>query len=297
MSIINKLAALGGALPLFAAFAARAEDDMVIRGAPKAGEMTFQPMATDVGQDIAWFHNDILMPLIVIIAAFVGLLMVYVLFRFRASANPEPRKFSHNTFVEIVWTLVPSVIVFALAIISVRLVYFQDAPPEDLGVISGVEPDGQEVVLKATGHQWYWEYDYPEENINFLSMMVEDADLKPGQPRLLTTDTHIVIPVNTVVRLQVTASPTDVIHSWTIPAFGVKIDAIPGRLNERWFRVLPGFEGRYYGQCSELCGTRHAFMPITVDVVSREKYDAWLETTKQALGVTDNATTIAMDAE
>lgn len=301
MSITRKLAALGSALPFLAAYAAQAQSDITVIGEPKPGQMGFQPMVTDVGKDIVWFHNDILMPLIVVIAVFVGLLMLYTLFRFRAKANPEPRKFSHNTFIEVVWTLVPAVVVFVLAIIGVRQVYFQDAPPEDLAAISGVEPDGEEIVLKAIGNSWYWDYEYPEEGIEFSSVMVEDEDLQPGQPRLLTTDTHVVLPVNTVIRLQVTASPTDVIHAWTIPSFGVKIDAIPGRLNERWFRVLPGYEGRYYGQCSELCGARHAYMPITVDIVSREEYEAWLEQAKQEFGSNESdkprATTVAMAAE
>ncbi|MFN3232396.1 MAG: cytochrome c oxidase subunit II [Alphaproteobacteria bacterium] len=302
MSITNRLAAWAATLPILAAgAAASAEEPITVIGKPEPGQISFQPMVTDVGKDIAWFHNDVLMPLIVVIAVFVAILMAYTMFRFRAKANPEPRKFSHNTTIEVVWTLVPAIIVFVLAIIGVRQVYFQDAPPEDLAAISGVEPDGEEIVLKAIGHSWYWEYEYPEEGISFLSMMVEEADLEPGQPRLLTTDTHVVLPVNTVIRIQTTASPTDVIHAWTIPAFGVKMDAIPGRLNERWFRVLPGYEGRYYGQCSELCGARHAFMPITVDIVSREEYDAWLAGAREEFGSNETprpaATIVAMGAE
>ncbi|MGE0667303.1 MAG: cytochrome c oxidase subunit II [Sphingomonadales bacterium] len=281
-------------LLFFAAGAASAEIPVV--GEAKPWQLGFQVAATDVMQENAWFHDVILLPLAIIISVFVLALMIYVFIRFNAKANPVPSKTTHNTAIEVVWTLVPAIIVAIIGVISVRLVYFQDAPPADLAASSGVAPVGKEVVLKATGNRWYWEYEYPEEEISFASIMVEDADLKPGQPRLLTVDNHVVIPVNTVIRLQVTANPQDVLHAWTIPSFGVKVDAVPGRLNERWFRVLPGFEGRYYGQCSELCGQRHSAMPITVDVVSPEEYQAWLATTKAAdSGTPAGQTTIALN--
>jgi len=230
----------------------------------------FQPSATEIMDMTESMHNGFLFPLTMGIAGFVVLLLAYVLVRFRASANPEPNRFSHNTMIEVVWTLVPTVIVAIIAILSVKQIQFQDTPP--------AEP---EITIKAIGHQWYWEYEYVDDDFYFDSLMVEEEDLVEGQPRLLATDTHVVLPVDTIVRVLVTSSPSDVIHAWTIPAFGVKVDAIPGRLNERWFRVKPGFEGRYYGQCSELCGARHSYMPITVDIVSKEEYQAWLVGAKE----------------
>jgi cytochrome c oxidase subunit 2 len=295
MSKVKTIAAAVSSLLFFAA-AGAAFADIPVRGEAKPWQMGFQVAVTDVMKENAWFHDVILLPLAIAIAVFVLILMIYVFIRFNAKANPVPSKTTHNTFIEVVWTLVPAIIVAIIGVISVRLVYFQDAPPADLAASSGVTPVGKEVVLKATGNRWYWEYEYPEEEVQFSSIMVEDADLKPGQPRLLTVDNHVVIPVNTVIRLQVTANPQDVIHAWTIPSFGVKVDAVPGRLNERWFRVLPGFEGRYYGQCSELCGQRHSAMPITVDVVSPEDYQAWLAKTKAAdAGAPAGQTTIALN--
>lgn len=295
MSKAKTIAAVTSALLFFAA-ASAAFADIAVKGEAKPWQLGFQVAATDVMKENTWFHDKLLLPLAVFIALFVLALMIYVFIRFNAKANPVPSKNAHNTTIEVLWTVIPTIIVAIIGIISVRLVYFQDAPPADLAASSGIAPVGKEVVLKATGNRWYWEYEYPEEEVSFASIMVEDADLKPGQPRLLTVDNHVVIPVNTVIRLQVTANPQDVLHAWTIPSFGVKVDAVPGRLNERWFRVLPGFEGRYYGQCSELCGQRHSAMPITVDVVSNEEYQAWLATTKAASnGTPSGHTTIALD--
>ncbi len=295
MSKAKTIAAVTSSL-LFFATAGAAFADIPVKGEAKPWQMGFQVAATDVMQENTWFHDKLLLPIAVVIAVFVAALMVYVFVRFNAKSNPVPSKNAHNTTIEVVWTVVPTIIVAIIGIISVRLVYFQDAPPADLAASSGITPAGKEIVLKATGNRWYWEYEYPEEGVSFSSILVEDADLKPGQPRLLTVDNHIVIPVNTVIRLQVTSNPQDVIHAWTIPSFGVKVDAVPGRLNERWFRVMPGFEGRYYGQCSELCGQRHSAMPITVDVVSNEEYQAWLATTKAASnGSPAGQTTIALN--
>lgn len=296
MSKAKTIAAVMSSLLFSAAAAGTAFAEIPVRGEAKPWQLGFQVAVTDVMQENAWFHDKLLLPLSIFIALFVLALMIYVFIRFNAKANPVPSKTTHNTMIEVVWTVVPTIIVAIIGIISVRLVYFQDAPPADLAASSGIAPVGKEVVVKATGNRWYWEYEYPEEELSFSSIMVEDADLKPGQPRLLTVDNHVVIPVNTVIRLQVTANPQDVIHAWTIPSFGVKVDAVPGRLNERWFRVLPGFEGRYYGQCSELCGSRHSAMPITVDVVSSEEYQAWLATTKEASnGTPSGQTTIALN--
>ena len=245
-------------------------------GVSEPWQIGFQPEATEIMEQTVSMHNDFLLPLTIVIAVFVILLLGYTLFRFRAGANPEPNRFSHNTFIEVVWTAVPTIIVAVIAVISIKQIQFQDTPP--------TEP---EVTLKAIGHQWFWEYDYVDEGIKFEAMMIEDEDLQEGQPRLLATDNHIVLPVDTVVRLLVTANPINVIHAWTIPSFGVKVDAVPGRLNERWFKVKPGFEGRYYGQCSELCGVRHSYMPITVDIVSKEEYQAWLAKAKEEFASLD----------
>lgn len=267
-------------------------------GMPNEWQLGFQPAVTDIMEQTTWFHNSLLMPLITVIAGLVGVLMLFVLIRFRAKANPVPRKFAHNSLIETVWTLVPAMIVTVLGIIGVRQVYFQDAPPQEiLAEYAGLPLQESEVTFKAIGSRWFWTYEYPDEDISFDSNMVEDADLKEGQPRLFTTDTHVVLPVDTIIRLQVTADPNDVIHSWTIPAFGVKIDAIPGRLNERWFRVKEGFEGRYYGQCSELCGARHAYMPITVDIVSKQAYRAWIEEAKQQYGAGNDMPEQDMDPQ
>jgi cytochrome c oxidase subunit 2 len=281
---------------LYLAVSGAAFADIPVRGEAKPWQMGFQVAATDVMKENRWFHDHILFWIAVAISVLVAVLMIYVFVRFNAKSNPVPSKNAHNTTIEVIWTVVPTIVVAIIGIISVRLVYFQDAPPADLAAYSGVAPEAKEVVLKATGNRWYWEYEYPEEGVTFSSILVEDADLKPGQPRLLTVDNHVVIPVNTVIRLQVTANPADVIHAWTIPSFGVKVDATPGRLNERWFRVLPGFEGRYYGQCSELCGLRHSAMPITVDVVSPQEYQAWLGKMKAAdAGTPAGQTTIALN--
>jgi cytochrome c oxidase subunit 2 len=250
-------------------------------GLSEPWQIGFQPEATEIMEQTVSMHNDFLLPLTIVIAVFVIVLLGYTLFRFRAGANPEPNRFSHNTFIEVVWTAVPTIIVAVIAVTSIKQIQFQDTPPTD-----------PEVTLKAIGHQWFWEYDYVDEGINFEAMKIEDEDLQEGQPRLLSTDNHIVLPVDTVIRLLVTANPIDVIHAWTIPSFGVKVDAIPGRLNERWFKVKPGFEGRYYGQCSELCGARHAYMPITVDIVSKEEYQAWLLKAKEEFASLDRDGTV-----
>ena len=187
-------------------------------------------------------------------------LMVYVMLRFNAKANPEPSKTTHNTLVEVVWTVVPILILVIIAIPSFRLLYYQRVLPE------------ADMTVKATGYQWYWGYEYPDHGgFAFDSLMLND-DERGDQPRLLATDTAMVVPVNTTVRVIVTGA--DVLHSWAMPAFGVKMDAVPGRLNETWFRAEQ--TGTYYGQCSELCGIRHAFMPIRVEVVEPEAFASWV---------------------
>ena len=228
---------------------------------PVDGGYTLQPAATPVAEDIHIFHNDILLPIIVVIVAFVAVLMVIVAFRFNRKANPTPSKTSHNTLLEVAWTVIPVMILVAIAIPSFRLLYKEVViPPSDMTV-------------KVIGHQWNWSYEYPDEGIDILSIMKDDSELKPGEPRLFTADEPMVVPVNTTVRVIVTSS--DVIHSFAVPSFGVKIDAVPGRLNETWFRAEK--TGMFYGQCSELCGTNHAFMPINIKVVSKDDYKAWVQ--------------------
>ena len=227
---------------------------------PVDWQLGFQKSASKTMDDIVWFHDYMLVPIIVAISAFVLFLMLYVMVRFRASRNPNPSKRTHNVLVEIVWTLVPCLILIVMAVPSFKVLYSQDAIPK------------ADVTIKAIGYQWYWGYEYPDENIIFDAYMIEEKDLKEGQPRLLATDNVVVVPVNKVVKVLITAN--DVLHAWALPAFGVKRDAVPGRINETWFKAEK--EGTYYGQCSELCGIKHAFMPITVKVVSDEKYQEWL---------------------
>ena len=227
---------------------------------PKKWQMGFQEPASQTMRDIVWFHDYMLLPIIVAISVFVLFLMAYAMIRFRASRNPNPSKRTHNVLVEIIWTLVPCLILIVMAVPSFKVLYSQDTIPK------------ADVTIKAIGYQWYWGYEYPDENIIFDSYMIEEKDLKPGQPRLLTVDNEIFVPVDKVVKVLITAN--DVLHAWALPSFGVKRDAVPGRVNETWFKA--DRLGTFYGQCSELCGIKHAFMPITVNVVSQEEYDKWL---------------------
>ena len=238
---------------------------LVFANQPKNWQLGFQESVTSIMNDVVFMHDYILMPIITAISVFVLFLLFYVCIKFRESKNPNPSKTTHNTFIEIVWTLIPCLILIVIAIPSFKLLYKQDIIPK------------ADVTVKAIGYQWYWGYEYPDQNIYFESLMVEDKDLKPGQPRLLATDTEVVVPVNKIVKVLITSN--DVLHAWAIPAFGVKRDAVPGRINETWFKADK--EGVYYGQCSELCGIKHAFMPITVRVVSEEKYLEWIELAKK----------------
>ena len=223
-------------------------------------QLGFQKAASESMRDIVAFHNNLLLPIIIAISVFVLFLMLYACIRFRASANPNPSKRTHNVTVEILWTLIPCLILIVMAVPSFKILYKQDTIPK------------ADLTIKAIGYQWYWGYEYPDENIIFESYMIEDKDLKANQPRLLAVDNEVVVPVNKVVKVLITAN--DVLHAWALPAFGVKRDAVPGRINETWFKAEK--EGTYFGQCSELCGIKHAFMPITVKVVSEEKYQDWL---------------------
>jgi cytochrome c oxidase subunit 2 len=227
---------------------------------PKDWQLGFQNPASDGMRDIVNFHNNLLLPIIIAISVFVLFLMLYACVRFRASANPNPSKRTHNVTVEILWTLIPCLILIVMAVPSFKILYKQDTIPK------------ADLTIKAIGYQWYWGYEYPDENIIFDSYMVEEKDLRADQPRLLAVDNEVVVPVNKVIKVLITAN--DVLHAWALPSFGVKRDAVPGRINETWFKAEK--EGTYYGQCSELCGIKHAFMPITVKVVSEEDYQEWL---------------------
>jgi cytochrome c oxidase subunit 2 len=230
-------------------------------GIARDWQLGFQEPATPVMQRLAWLHNDFLMYIITAITIIVMLLMIYIALRYNAKANPVPSKTTHNLRLEVIWTVIPVLILIAIAVPSVRDHTFMETMPENA------------LTLKVTGYQWYWGYEYPDNGgIAYESRIIEDADLKEGDHRLLSVDEPVVVPVNTPIRVQITAA--DVIHAWAVPAFGVKRDAVPGRLNETWFEATK--EGRFYGQCSELCGVKHGFMPIVVDVVSKEAFDAWI---------------------
>jgi cytochrome c oxidase subunit II len=231
---------------------------------PKEWQLGFQDAASQTMRDIVNFHNNLLLPIIIAISVFVLFLMIYVCVRFRASKNPVPSKTTHNVMVEILWTLIPCLILIILAVPSFKILYKQDTIPK------------ADVTIKAIGYQWYWGYEYPDENIIFDSYMIKEDELKKNQPRLLTVDNEVVVPVNKVVKILITAN--DVLHAWALPSFGVKRDAVPGRINETWFKAEK--VGTYYGQCSELCGIQHAFMPITVRVVTDEEYAIWLTDAK-----------------
>ena len=244
--------------------------------------MGFQQSAAPTMDDIIWFHNFVLW-IIVAITVFVLALLVIVMVKFNARANPTPSRTTHNTLLEVAWTVIPVVILVVIAIPSFRILFVQlNIPPADL-------------TIKATGNQWNWTYTYPDEKIEFPSFMLTEAartKLNPPPPRLLAVDNAVVVPVNKVVRVQVIGS--DVIHAFAVPSFGIKIDAIPGRLNETWFKATR--EGVYYGQCSELCGKDHAFMPIEVRVVSEQAYATWLADAKKKFALDGSAPATAVAA-
>ncbi|MBT5456280.1 MAG: cytochrome c oxidase subunit II [Rhodospirillaceae bacterium] len=237
---------------------------------PVPWQLNLQPAVTPVMQKITEFH-DLLLVIIILISIFVLILLGVTMWKFGAKRNPVPTTTTHNAMLEMLWTVVPVIILVVIAVPSFKLLYLSDVTPAKV-----------DMTIKATGNQWYWTYEYPDHGkFSFDSNMIPDNELKPGQKRLLETDTVVVVPVNQTVRVQVTAS--DVLHAWAIPAFGVKIDGVPGRLNEIWFKATK--EGTYYGQCSELCGVNHGFMPIRVDVVSKQKFDAWAAAQRKAAGI------------
>jgi cytochrome c oxidase subunit 2 len=240
-------------------------------GQPSPWQMGFQQAATPVMENIVWFH-DFLLYLIAAITLFVLALLAIVVVRFNSRANPTPSRTTHNTLLEVMWTLVPVIILVAIAVPSFKLLFLElTVPPAD-------------VTVKATGKQWYWSFSYPDSKFEYDSLMLKDNERKADQPRLLAVDNELVVPVNKVIRVQVIGS--DVIHAFAVPSFGIKIDAVPGRLNETWFKATR--EGVYYGQCSELCGRDHAFMPIEVRVVSDKDYTAWLDQAKKKYATDDS---------
>lgn len=269
-----------GILSFCAALFASGGAVLAAAGHPEPWQLGLQTAVTPVMEDIVWFHN-FLVWLVVAIAVFVLVLLVYVCIRFNAKSNPVPSRTTHNTLIEVLWTVIPVLILVSIAVPSFRLLFLQlDTPNADL-------------TIKATGKQWFWSYEYPDQKIAFDSVMVQTKDLKEGQPRLLTVDNQLVVPVNKIVVVQTTGA--DVIHSFAVPSFGIKIDAIPGRLNETWFKAER--EGVYYGQCSELCGRDHAFMPISVRVVNEKDYAAWLADAKKKFASDDSRTTNVAAAE
>ncbi len=269
--------------------AAYAQEGLEIKGAPIDGLMGFQPAATSIARDTFWLDNMVLI-IITAITLFVFALMGYAILRFNRRANPTPGTFTHHTGIEVTWTLVPVLILVVIGSFSLPVLFKQQVIPE------------ADVTIKVTGYQWYWGYEYPEHEFGYESYMIghpvtmEDEDYDAGaidyilndamearleragysrDEFLLATDTAVVIPTGKVVVMNVTGA--DVIHSWTIPAFGVKQDAVPGRIAQLWFEVDEGKEGIYFGQCSELCGKDHTYMPITVKAVTQAEYDAWLD--------------------
>ena len=251
---------------------ANAQENLELIGVPTPSGTGFQPAVTELARDLQWLDGMLLI-IITAISLFVVFLLSYVIFKFNRKANPEPSSFTHNTPVEVAWTVVPIVILVFIGAFSIPVLFKQQ-----------VIPDG-DINIKVTGYQWYWGYEYTDHGFGFDSMLIGDGKvltpeveeelIEAGYSKdefLLATDTAVVVPVDKVVVMQVTGA--DVIHSWTIPAFGVKQDAVPGRLGQLWFKAEK--EGVYFGQCSELCGKDHAYMPITVKVVSQENYEAWL---------------------
>src|SRR5256885_2777727 len=271
MLVLMRWIGSGAAALVFAGVLAMGGIAYAALGQPSPWQMGFQQSAAPTMDDIVWFH-DFVLYIIAAITAFVLILLLVVMVKFNARANPTPSRTTHNTLLEVAWTVIPVVILVVIAIPSFRILFVQlNVPPSDL-------------TIKATGNQWNWTYTYPDDKIEFTSIILTDderAKINPSPPRLLGVDNPIVVPLNKVVRVQVIGS--DVIHAFAVPSFGIKIDAIPGRLNETWFKATR--EGVFYGQCSELCGKDHAFMPIEVRVVSEQAYAAWLAGGEKKIGI------------
>lgn len=270
-------ASAGLAAGMFAAmFAVQAMAEDLL-GQPTPGGIGLQPAASSLKHDAHIFHDWILLPIITIISVFVLGLLIWVVVRYNSRSNPTPARWSHNTTIEVIWTVVPVLILMAIAVFSFRLLYdYHDMPKPYMTV-------------KATGYQWYWGYEYPDQGVDeIISVMLPEDEAKAkGVPYRLAATEPMVVPVNQVVRVMTTGA--DVIHAFALPAFGLKMDSVPGRVNEQWFKAEK--EGIYYGQCSELCGVDHAFMPIEIHVVSQAKFDAWVAENGSAPTAPDAAAT------
>jgi cytochrome c oxidase subunit II len=269
-----------GLLGLAGSLAAGAAHAAEPTGQPMPWELYYQRAVSPIMERVTDLHN-LLLVIITLITLFVLGLLAICIFRFNSKANPTPSKTTHNTLLEIAWTTLPVIILVIIAVPSFKLIYYYDRIPD------------AEMTIKATGNQWYWSYEYPDHGgFSFDSNMLKDGERKPDQPRLLAVDNPIVIPVNTTVRVLTTAA--DVIHAFALPSAGVKIDAVPGRINETWMRIEE--VGSYYGMCSELCGQLHAFMPIQVNVVSKEEFEAWAKQKQAELGDRDAGRKLAARA-
>jgi cytochrome c oxidase subunit 2 len=239
---------------------------------PRPWQLGFQPSATPVHDRITAFHDELLV-IISLITVFVLGLLAYVMVRFHHSRNPVPTRTTHNPVIEILWTVVPVLILVAIAVPSFKLMYYMDRVPN------------ADMTIKVTGNQWFWSYEYPDQGgLKFDSNLVQEKDLKPGDLRLLTVDNPLVVPVGATVRVQVTGVADGVIHSWFVPSFGVQEYAVPGRLNESWFQVER--PGTYYGECNQICGINHSQMPIEVKAVSKADFDTWLGDAKKKFAAT-----------
>ena len=280
-SLAAKFAAFAALLPV----AALAQDAGPVAGQPVPGQIGLQPSVTPLMDSIHTFHDGILLWTCIGIVALVLALLVIVVVRFNAKANPKPSATTHNTAIEVVWTVAPILILVVIAIPSFSVLTDQLTMPDgerkylgsNIFSFGDVEVPAAELTVKATGQQWYWDYEYVDQGKSMSSSILsEEARLAqvPVQPRLLAVDYQLVVPVDTTVRMQITADPSGVIHAFAVPSFGIKIDAVPGKLNETWFNARK--TGIYYGQCSELCGKDHAFMPIAVRVVTKEEFAAWM---------------------
>jgi len=274
MSLKNILAGVTALLCLLAVGSAD-----TLAGQPVPWQVGFQDAGSPLMAELNSFHN-MLMVIITVITLFVMGLLIYVMVRFNAKANPTPSKTTHNTVLEVLWTVIPIVILVGIAIPSFKLLYYQNTIPE------------ADMTIKAIGSQWYWTYEYPDEGFTFDALPVDKADIGPDQIYLLSVDNDIVVPAGKVVRVIVTANA--VLHSFAVPSLGFKVDAVPGRLNETWFYVNE--PGMYYGQCSELCGAGHSFMPIAVRAVTQADYDAWLTTAREEFASIDGPMRVAATA-
>ncbi|HML07492.1 MAG TPA: cytochrome c oxidase subunit II [Xanthobacteraceae bacterium] len=277
MPVVSRLSACALTVGALLASAGAASAGL---GQPSPWQLGLQDPGSPVMADVIAFHNFLLW-IISAIAVFVLVLLATIMVRFNARANPTPSRTTHNTPIEVIWTIVPVMILVVIAVPSFRLLFLQLEEPK---------PD---LTVKATGKQWYWSYSYPDNgNFEFDSLIVDEKDLKPGQPRLLTVDNEMVVPVNKIVHVLVTGA--DVIHSFAVPSFGIKIDAVPGRINDTWFKATS--EGMFHGQCSELCGKDHAFMPITVRVVNDHDFTAWVDAAKKKYAGDQGAAPTALAA-